>query len=182
RGRHTSCLSDWSSDVCSSDLRDGRRGVAGRLGEDDTTRTNRRRVLDGVGEVCLFRRHQVAKVGLHRGEIRLFLRVGKLRDRDRGQNADDHDHDEQLNKRKTLAVHLRIPLLLCHDGEHRYVVLWDYPPRPEEASRVPSTATHWTASCATIAYAVGTVRSTPSPVGQTVGFFARVLATWDVLW
>src|SRR5438270_834834 len=88
------------------------RGVARRLGEGDTTRTDRRRVLDGVGEVRLFRRHQVAQVGLHRGEIRLFLRVGKLRDRDRGQNADDHNHDEQLNQRKTLAVHLYIPLCL----------------------------------------------------------------------
>src|SRR5207248_10471009 len=65
--------------------------------------TDRPRVLDGVGEVRLFRRHQVAQVRLHRGEVRLFLRVGKLRDRDRGQNADDHDHDQQLNERKTLA-------------------------------------------------------------------------------
>src|SRR5207249_10643671 len=44
------------------------------------------------------------------GEIRLLLRVGKLRNRDRGQNADDHDHDQQLNERETLAVHLHIPL------------------------------------------------------------------------
>src|SRR2546425_7386209 len=32
----------------------GRYGVAGRLGEDDPTRADRRRVLHGVGEVSLF--------------------------------------------------------------------------------------------------------------------------------
>src|SRR5204863_7722993 len=60
-------------------------------------------VLDGVGEVRLLSSHQVTKVGLHRGEVSLPLRIGELRDRDGGQDADDHHHDQQLNERKTLA-------------------------------------------------------------------------------
>src|SRR5258705_6353507 len=43
---------------------------------------------------------------IYRREIRLFLRVRELRNRDRGQNADDHDHDQKLNQSETLAVHL----------------------------------------------------------------------------
>src|SRR5207249_4738632 len=93
---------------------------------------DRPRVLDGVGEVRLFRRHQVAQVRLHRGEVRLFLRVGKLRDRDRGQNADDHDHDQQLNERKTLAVHLDIPLWEC--------LLRCMTPKVGKAKPMPTTA------------------------------------------
>src|SRR2546422_1032695 len=93
-----------------SRLGDGRQRVARRLGEDDPTHADRRRILHGVGEIGLFSGHQVTKVGLHRGEIRLLLRVGELRNRDRGQNADDHDYDQQLNERETLAVHLHIPL------------------------------------------------------------------------
>src|SRR5262245_64392141 len=33
RRRHTRCLSDWSSDVCSSDLAEGRRLDSGDLGK-----------------------------------------------------------------------------------------------------------------------------------------------------
>jgi len=36
-------------------------------------------VLDRVGEVRLFGGHQVPKVRLHRGDVRLRLRVGELR-------------------------------------------------------------------------------------------------------
>src|SRR6266704_2363105 len=64
------------------------------------------RVLHRVGEIRLFGRDQVAQIGLHRREIRLFLRVRELRNRDRGQNADDHDHDQKLNQCETLAIHL----------------------------------------------------------------------------
>src|SRR2546430_2646939 len=56
---------------------------------------------------------QVTQVGLHRGEVRLFLRVGELRDRDRGQDADDHDHDQQLDERETLAIHVAPSLSRC---------------------------------------------------------------------
>src|SRR5436853_643433 len=50
--------------------------------------------------------NQVAQIRLHRGEIRLFLRVRELRNRDRGQNTDDHDDDQKLDQCETLAVHL----------------------------------------------------------------------------
>src|SRR5438045_6112890 len=39
RRRHTRCLSDWSSDVCSSDLR--RKGVRRASGLEDSTRPTR---------------------------------------------------------------------------------------------------------------------------------------------
>src|SRR5437868_12313457 len=62
-----------------------------------------------VGSVLLFVGRHVAKVRLHRGEIRLFLGVGELRNRDRGKNADDDDYDQKLNEGKTLFVaHLRL--------------------------------------------------------------------------
>src|SRR5437762_13015442 len=51
-----------------------------------------------VGSVLLFVGRHVAKVRLHRGEIRLLLGVRELRDRDRGKNADDGAHDQQLNE------------------------------------------------------------------------------------
>src|SRR2546430_14966163 len=54
----------------------------------------------------LLGRHEVTKVGLHRGDVRLPLRIGELRDRDGGQDADDHHHDQQLDERKSLAVHV----------------------------------------------------------------------------
>src|SRR4029077_13286907 len=63
-------------------------------------------VLDGVGEERLLSRDQVTKVGLHRSDVGLPLRISELRDRDGGQDADDHHHDQQLDERKTLAVHL----------------------------------------------------------------------------
>src|SRR2546423_8022985 len=69
-------------------------------------------VLDGVGEERFLSRHEVPQVGLHRGDVSLPLRVGGLRDRDSGQDADDHHHDQQLNERKTLSVHVtRTPVL-----------------------------------------------------------------------
>src|SRR5439155_9206539 len=52
--------------------------------------------------------HQVPKVRLHGGDVRLRLRVGELRDRDGGQDADDHHHNQQLNECETLAVHLTL--------------------------------------------------------------------------
>src|SRR5207247_6451639 len=62
-----------------------------------------------VGSVLLFVGRHVAKVRLHRGEIRLLLGVRELRNRDRGKNADDDDHDQKLNEGKTLFVaHLRL--------------------------------------------------------------------------
>src|SRR4029077_750865 len=65
-------------------------------------------VLDRVGEERFLGGHQVPKVRLHRGDVRLRLGVGELRDRDGGQNADDHHHDQELNECKTLAVHHEI--------------------------------------------------------------------------
>src|SRR5437764_14968261 len=47
-------------------------------------------VLNGVGEVRLLGRDQVTKVGLHRGDVGLPLRVGELRDRDGGQIGRAH--------------------------------------------------------------------------------------------
>src|SRR5437870_1044146 len=63
-----------------------------------------------VGSVLLFVGRHVAKVRLHRGDVRLVLRICELRNRDRGKNADDDDHDQKLNEGKTLFVaHLRSP-------------------------------------------------------------------------
>src|ERR1700674_1320137 len=57
-----------------------------------------------VGSILLFIRSEVTKVRLHRGDIRLVLRVRKLRNRNRGKNADDDDNDQKLNKCETLFV------------------------------------------------------------------------------
>src|ERR1700686_410975 len=57
-----------------------------------------------VGGILLFIRREVTKVRLHRGDIRLVLRVRKLRDRDRGKNADDDDDDQKLDKGESLFI------------------------------------------------------------------------------
>src|ERR1700693_3947263 len=57
-----------------------------------------------VGGILLFIRSEVTKVRLHRGDVRLVLRIRKLRNRYRGKNADDDDNDQKLNKGKTLSV------------------------------------------------------------------------------
>src|SRR5256885_7983920 len=44
-----------------------------------------------VGEIRLFGGNQVTQIRLHRSQISLLFRVGELRNRDRGQNADDQD-------------------------------------------------------------------------------------------
>src|SRR2546423_10841915 len=93
--------------------------VPRRRASADVTRSGRTRdatdfagdfgaVLHGVGEDRLLSRHEVTHVGLHRSDVSLPLRVGELRDRDGGQDADDYHHDQQLNERKTLAVHVTL--------------------------------------------------------------------------
>src|SRR5450759_1662645 len=57
-----------------------------------------------VGGKLLFIRSEVTKVRLHRGDVRLVLRIRELRNRNRGKNADDDDYDQKLNKSKTLFV------------------------------------------------------------------------------
>src|SRR5438552_622307 len=57
-----------------------------------------------VGGILLFVDHHVAKVRLHRGDVRLVFCISELRNRDRGKDADDHNHDKKLNKGKTLFV------------------------------------------------------------------------------
>src|SRR2546423_3512783 len=57
-----------------------------------------------VSRVLLLERREVTKVGLHRGDVRLVLRIRELRNRYRGKNADDDDDDQKLNKCKTLFV------------------------------------------------------------------------------
>src|SRR5262249_43184335 len=50
-----------------------------------------------------------------------LLRVGELRNRDRGQNADDHDHDQKLDQSETLAVHLEnLPCIVLSMGARVY--------------------------------------------------------------
>src|SRR5438105_15283400 len=62
-----------------------------------------------VGSVLLFVGRHVAKVRLHRGDVRLVLRICELGNRDRGKNADDDDDDQKLDQRKTfLAAHLKL--------------------------------------------------------------------------
>src|SRR2546430_13421570 len=55
-----------------------------------------------VSSVLLFVGRHVAKVRLHRGDVRLVLGVGELRNRNRGKNADDDDYDQKLDQRETL--------------------------------------------------------------------------------
>src|SRR5436305_10770395 len=57
-----------------------------------------------VGSVLLFVGRHVAKVRLHRGDVRLILGVSELRNRNRGKNADNHDYDQKLNERKALFI------------------------------------------------------------------------------
>src|SRR2546423_15628286 len=54
-----------------------------------------------VGGILLFIRSEVTKVRLHRGDVRLVLRIRELRNRYRGRNADVEDDDQKFNKRKT---------------------------------------------------------------------------------
>src|SRR6266568_2944743 len=57
-----------------------------------------------VGGILLFVGRHVAKVRLHRGDVRLVFCISELRNRDRGKNADDDDDDQKLNEGKTLLV------------------------------------------------------------------------------
>src|SRR6266702_786856 len=88
-----------------------RDGGANHAARHVVRRTEVAGVLHRVGEIRLFGRNQVAQIRLHRSQIRLFLRVRELRNRDRGQDADDHDHDQKLDQCKSLAVHLGASLL-----------------------------------------------------------------------
>src|SRR5439155_23334405 len=72
--------------------------------------TDRGRVLRAVGEERLFGCNEVAKIRLHRREVRLALCVRELRDRDRGQNTDNDDHDQQLDEGKAFAKSLHVCL------------------------------------------------------------------------
>src|SRR6266545_2452296 len=92
--------------------KDVARRRAERRGTGNRRTAGRASVLERVGKVRLFRRDEVAKVGLHRSDVRLLLRVRELRNGDGGKNADDDDHDQKLDQRETLAIHLDIPLVL----------------------------------------------------------------------
>src|ERR1700737_371318 len=95
-----------------------RRGPCWRRASDCSRRhgnvLRRRKALRGtvtrevravvVGGILLFIRREVTKVRLHRGDIRLVLRVRKLRNRNRGKNTDDDDNDQKFNECKTLFV------------------------------------------------------------------------------
>src|SRR5437660_8169578 len=65
-----------------------------------------------VGGVLLFVGRHVAKVRLHRGDIRLVLRICELRNRDRGKNTNDHDNDQERKNVKTLATSSHHKLLI----------------------------------------------------------------------
>src|ERR1700737_3259300 len=96
----------WRASNCSR--RHGHR----RRGRKTLSRTVAREVRAVVvSGILLFIRSEVTKVGLHRGDIRLVLRVRELRNRNRGKNADDDDHDQKLNQGKPLFVaqHVRTP-------------------------------------------------------------------------
>src|SRR5438045_4869475 len=101
-----------------------RRGRAGNCRDDDghvlrwaealersrSRRGSREVGTTVVGSVLLFVGRHVAKVRLHRGDVRLVLGIGELRNRNRGKNADDHDYDQKFNECKTLSVaHLESP-------------------------------------------------------------------------
>src|SRR5947199_7371609 len=76
RRRHTRCLSDWSSDVCSSDLSDARRKVPPRLdsGRDTAARQRHPRRHESRRAAARPRRAVGAIRRLDRSEER---RVGK---------------------------------------------------------------------------------------------------------
>src|SRR5437868_6773767 len=57
-----------------------------------------------VGGVLLFVGREVAKVRLHRSDISLVFGIGKLRDRNRGKNADDDDYDQKLDQGEALLI------------------------------------------------------------------------------
>ena len=68
-----------------------------------------RRVLRRIREERLFGRHEVTKIRLHRGDVRLRLGVRELRNRDRGKNTDDHDDDQELDEREAFAELKHVP-------------------------------------------------------------------------
>src|SRR5205085_2359690 len=83
-------------------------GDAGRNLQDQVRR--RGRVGHVVGEVVLFRRQDVVQIALHRGDVRLLLRVRELGDGDGGQDPDDHDDDQKLDQGKpTTLAHYALP-------------------------------------------------------------------------
>src|SRR2546423_8001408 len=101
-----------------------RRGRAGNVGHYDSHVLRRAEALKRrrggrgsteiratvVSSVLLFVGRHVAKVRLHRGDVRLVLRICKLRDRNRGKNADDDDYDQKLDQGETLFVaHFETP-------------------------------------------------------------------------
>src|SRR6185312_815198 len=57
-----------------------------------------------VGGILLFVGREVTQVRLHLSHVSLVLRIGKLRNRNRGKNADDHDDDKKLDKSETLFI------------------------------------------------------------------------------
>src|SRR5205814_4949219 len=91
RRRHTSCLSDWSSDVCSSDLRPRRRGPRarrrGRAGGARRTRLRRpatRSEERRVGKECRLRlaaqeSQNNANSGADAGDVRIQSLDDKVR-------------------------------------------------------------------------------------------------------
>src|ERR1700687_3035449 len=77
-----------------------------------------------VGGILLFIRREVTKIRLHRGDIRLVLRIRKLRNCDRGKNADDDDNDQKLDKCKTLfAAHMDQTSVATRKNGSRSLVL-----------------------------------------------------------
>src|ERR1035437_7963178 len=97
-------------------------------------RNGRRVVAVVVREVGFLRGDEIAEVRLHRGDVRLFLRVGELRNRDRGKNADDDDDDQQLDEGEALLV-----------TRHRGTP-WGYDGIFETIGQIPVTRTTWTSA------------------------------------
>src|SRR3546814_9671289 len=82
-------ISDWSSDVCSSDLP----VAAGRIGQ--------------IVEPILFERiFQRRDISLRLGHHRLVLARQDVDHHDRGEQADDEDHDHQLGQGEAALVAL----------------------------------------------------------------------------
>src|SRR5437899_11301462 len=84
RRRHTRCLSDWSSDVCSSDLRDE---LVVNAAPDDPARERRYHEIDQVKK-----RHQ-------RGQRSEERRVGK---ECRSRWSPDHEKKKRIEKKKKI--------------------------------------------------------------------------------
>src|SRR3546814_5730220 len=94
-------ISDWSSDVCSSDLLDRRRAVAW---QGVQCRPHRLHTVDLVAAPAKHTFRGPAEYGLRQGQVGLGLRIGIARGLARGKRSGEHPSELQSLMRITYAV------------------------------------------------------------------------------